>query len=201
MSTDRLELTLVKHPYETIPHNWRDLLRDELESRGFRSATAYADTQPHKPVCELTTELGADIAPTCLEQMLIEEAEASGTMERCARDLLARDLRLVFSDGWAIDGPDDFYFKSERASIFLGLSMVLPKAYRLAVARVRDAMDRATVPRGWLPEGPNDPVLLELFIGHWNPNSPSSAAPIPAVRETNARDSLLTLLSLHRRSP
>jgi len=80
---------------------WTEALSRALESRGFASLSAYADSRPEASLAELAADLGGpDAAPTALEQRLIEEAEATGKMERCARSLLARDLRQELSEGW-----------------------------------------------------------------------------------------------------
>src|SRR5258707_1048173 len=78
---------------------WTESLSRALESRGFASLSAYADSWPEASLAELAADLGGpDASPTALEQRLIEEAEATGKMERCARSRLARDLRQELSE-------------------------------------------------------------------------------------------------------
>jgi hypothetical protein len=175
---------------DIVPADWQESLRRTLATMGFCSATAYADSQPQKPLSELASELdNPAIAAMQLERQLIEEAETSGTMERCARSLLARDLRAELPEGWPrewtastdeVGGP---LFR--RAGVFLSLTMALPEAYALAVERIRRAMMGADIPAGWVPDGAEDLVLVEVFTCFWpapvaaNPNhQPTNATPL-----------------------
>jgi len=49
-------------------------------------------------------------------------------------------------------------------------------AYEEAIVRVQRALGDADLPSGWLPEGPDDPALLELFTSYWTarPTSPDA---------------------------
>ncbi len=151
--------------------DWTELLSRALEIRGFASLTAYADHRPKASLSQLATELGGDIPPVILEQQLVTEARVAGAMERCARSLLARSLRAELPDGWQDrgaerdDGADSQ--RSRLSSVFLALEMALPAAYEDAVARVQRAMIAADLPSGWLPSGPDDPALIELFASYW----------------------------------
>ena len=150
---------------------WTELLSRALETRGFASLTAYADHRPKSSLSQLSTELGADIPPVILEQKLVTEARAAGEMERCARGLLARYLRAELPDGWqdrdAERDDDTDSQRSRLSSVFLALEMALPAAYEDAVARLQRAMSTAVLPSGWLPSGPDDLTLVELFASYW----------------------------------
>lgn len=151
--------------------DWTALLSRALEIRGFASLTAYADGLPKASLTQLVTELGGDIPPVILEQKLITEARAAGTMERCARSLLARHLCAELPDGWqnSTDASDDEAdsHRSRLSTVFLALEMALPGAYEEALVRVQRALTTADLPSGWLPDGPDDPALLELFASYW----------------------------------
>jgi hypothetical protein len=186
MTTTGPQLTL-----DILPADWQESLRRTLATTGFCSATAYADSRPQKPLSELADELGNPaIAAMQLERQLIEEAETAGTMERCARSLLARDLRAELPEGWprewtaSTDQVGSPLFR--RAGVFVSLAMALPEAYEPAVGRVRRAMMGADIPVGWVPEGAEDLVLVEVFACFWpapvpgaNPDhQPTNATPI-----------------------
>ncbi len=153
-------------------HEWTEALSRALESRRFASLSAYADSRPEASLAELAADLGGpDAAPIALEQRLIAEAEATGTMERCARSLLARDLRQELSEGWPerTDSDDETASQAFRlAGVFLALATSLPAAYQGAIDRVERAMKTAELPVGWLPDGPDDPALIELFASCWH---------------------------------
>ncbi len=151
--------------------DWTALLSRALEVRGFASLTAYTDRRPRASLAQLATELGGDIPPVVLEQKLITEARTAEALERCARSLLARHLRAEFPDGWQ-NGPatsDDETkdHRSRLSDVFLQLEMAFPGAYEEAIVRVQRALTTADLPTAWLPEGPDDPALLELFASYW----------------------------------
>lgn len=92
-------------------------------------------------------------------------------MERCARGILARELRDELPGGWCSDESDGGHEMTRPAGrlseVFLALAIALPEAYRDAIDRVQEAMNAAELPVGWLPEGPDDPALVELFACSW----------------------------------
>jgi len=152
--------------------NWEERLRVLLQDRGFSSVTAYAASRPEATLVELADELGpGNVAAVQLEWRLIAEAETSGTMEQCARSLLARALRRQLPEGWQrewTDVPGDpttpFFRKVGALS---SLTVALPEAYEQATLRIREALDAADIPQGWLPSGPDDAILVEVFKRNW----------------------------------
>lgn len=165
MIRQRLSLDLASHV-------WPEALSRVLETRGFASLSAYVDSRPEASLAELATDLGGpDMAPIALEQRLIAEAEATGTMDRCARGILARELRDELPGGWRSDESDGGQEMTRQArqlsEVFLSLAIALPEAYRDAIDRVQAAMNAAELPAGWLPEGPHDLALVELFTYSW----------------------------------
>lgn len=152
--------------------DWTEILSRALETRGFASLGAYADRWPEVSLAQLAADLAGDIPPVVLEQKLITEARATGAMERCARGLLARRLRAELPDGWQNGGTEsDDHAGDQRSrlsSVFLDLEMAFPGAYEDAIVRVQRALAAADLPSGWLPDGPDDPVLLELFASYWS---------------------------------
>jgi hypothetical protein len=167
MTMKRQQLSL-----DILPADWRESLSCTLATRGYSSATAYVNSRPQASLSELAGELGNPaIAAMQLEHQLVEEAELTGTMELCVRSLLARDLRGELPDGWPREGSASTDEAGSplfrRAGVFLSLSMALPEACEPAVERIRRAMVGAGIPAGWVPEGAEDPVLVEVFARHW----------------------------------
>jgi hypothetical protein len=151
----------------------RDSLCRTLESRGFTTATAYADSRPQTPLAELAGELGFPFAAVLLERKLVEEADDAGRMDCLARSLLARELRSALPEGWprgwmeSVNADETQGPLFRRAGAFLSVTMALPDAHGAAVERVRRAMETADIPIGWSPAGADDPVLLEAFDSYW----------------------------------
>jgi hypothetical protein len=92
-------------------------------------------------------------------------------MEQCARSLLTRALRRELPEGWQrewndIPGdPTTPLFR--KVGALCSLTVALPDAYEQATMRVRDALDAADIPAGWVPAGPDDPIIVDVFKRYW----------------------------------
>jgi hypothetical protein len=147
-----------------------ETLRRALQMRGFASLTAYVESQPTVSLAELADRLDSTIATTELEYQLIAEAEADGAMERCARSLLARILHCKLSEDWRRGADTRGTLESTADHLsraFFTLAMALPSAYHDAIDRIDRGMRSAELPVDWLPEGADDPALVELFACYW----------------------------------
>lgn len=142
--------------------DWITRIYQYVEARGFTSVSAFAATRPTATLLELASELGDDVAALQLEGVLHAEAEKTGEVDIFARDLLARCIREALPIGW--DAGENLAF--ERAGAFanwvVGVKGLLEEATRDAVW---DALNRAEIPTGWLPSGPDDPIIACAFAG------------------------------------
>src|SRR5690606_28744637 len=87
--------------------DWYERVKQRVKQRGIDTATAFADTQPTTSLLDLADELGKDdVAASQLEKVLIDEAEETGTIERCARSLLVRELHEELPEGWHTEWDD-----------------------------------------------------------------------------------------------
>jgi len=139
-----------------------------LTAKGFPSATVFAESQPNASLPELAAQLqliDPMITWVLLERTLVDEAETSDTLERCARSLLARDLRSELPLGWSGESTKN-EDASVRAGVFHALTIALPESCALAIQRVWRAMEVMT-PMGWLPTGADDPILVATFFAYW----------------------------------
>jgi hypothetical protein len=139
--------------------------------------TAFADSQPGASLIHLADQLGTgDVAAVQLEWRLIDEAETTGSMERCARSLLARALREDLPEGWQHEwrdvpgDPSTPLFR--KVGALVSLIVAMPDRYKPCAERVCDALNAAEIPVGWLPSDADDALLVEVFRRHW---------PAPAV--------------------
>jgi hypothetical protein len=147
-----------------------EVLRRALQARGFVSASAYVDSQPTASLDDLADRLDPTIAAVDLEDQLIAEAEAYGAMERCARGLLVRILHSESAGNWQGDREESDTSEGHADHLpgaFFALAMTLPAAYHDAIDRIDRGMRLAELPVDWLPAGPDDPALVELFACYW----------------------------------
>jgi hypothetical protein len=146
----------------TWHEDWLARLHQRVHTRGFNSVTAFADARPHATLTQLAAELGNDIAAIQIEGALCYEAEQAGTLEQYARALLVRRIRQRLPRGWHVG--ENFIF--ECAGVFAfwsaGVQGFLDKLSRNAVW---ESLQQTEIPIGWLPEGPDDPILARAFAG------------------------------------
>lgn len=149
--------------------NWYKRVKERAQERGFDTVTAFVDSQPRVSLLILADQLGKeDVAASQVEKLLVDEAEETGTLERCARDMLAREINARLPEGWHTewvhDGVESTAFR--RAGAYGSWYAALPVRYQDSYRRVWDALVALPIPEGWLPAGPDDAFLLEAFR-HW----------------------------------
>jgi hypothetical protein len=152
--------------------NWRERIKERVHEHGFETVTEFADSQPVASLVTLARQLGRnrDVAAAQLEQMLLHEAEERSTVERCARGLLVRQLHEKFPEGWPGTWDDAIIFRRARA--YSAWAGALSERYKHCYRRVGEALraasrDTSIIPPCWLPAGPDDPILFEIFAMHW----------------------------------
>jgi hypothetical protein len=151
--------------------NWYERIKRRVRERGFATATEFADTQPTASLLDLADQLGKDdVAAAQLEKVLLHEAEEMGAMELCARSLLARRIHEELPEGWPTEWNRDATMR--RASACGAWAAALGNRYEASYYRITDALkaaalDTTVIPPGWLPFGPDDPILVEIFRKHW----------------------------------
>jgi hypothetical protein len=151
--------------------DWQQRLKELLLARGFASVEAYAATSPTKSFIELAEDLGpGDVAAVQLEWTYLDDAKRAGTVERCARDLLVRQLHAKLPDGWTTARDSDAAVMPRvraTSAWSSSISSHLPE-YKPLVRAIGDTMIRDDpFPIGWLPSSADDPILVEFFKHHW----------------------------------
>jgi len=152
---------------------WQERLDLLVHERGFGSVTAYVESRPGATLVELAIDLGRggiEVAPVQIQWRWVAEAEASGTLERCARGLLARALRDTLPEGWRTewqDAPGDPTPLSRKVDAFADLVTAMPQVYRAVARRTCVALDSANIVEGWLPANADDPLIMDIFRRYW----------------------------------
>jgi hypothetical protein len=154
--------------------DWHGRILERVSARGFKTVTRYVSERPGVSLRVLARELGSDdVAASQLRSILVSEALRTGTVPRALRDLFVRELRQYLPDGW--QHPLD---SAARARVGRALATWLAE---LRLAEHLDCFDddmmfdagqdfmNADLPPGWLPEGPDDPVIITFVdrcLGH-----------------------------------
>jgi hypothetical protein len=152
--------------YEKIwAGDWHGRVLERVQRRGFETVTQYASSHPGVSLIVLADELGSDdIAAAQIRSLLVEEAIRTRTVPRVLRDLLVRELHYALPHGWK--SPLDDASRSEVAGALARWETELQIAHHLdcfdeeiTFNAGQDLMN-AELPAGWLPEGPEDPVII-----------------------------------------
>jgi hypothetical protein len=144
--------------------DWHGRIYERVRGRGFETVTAFAEASPRATMFELVAELGAeDVNVAQVVALMRSEAESAGTVERFARGLLVHELYHLIPKGWRVDPGNGFEFEYKAASAIASTSASLPDSTGDVVMRLGRIMLAADLPVGWLPEGPDDPILVGLF--------------------------------------
>jgi hypothetical protein len=134
--------------------------------------TDYASDRVGVPLLALANELGPeDIAAAQLRSVLLDEATRRNTVPRLLRDLFVRELRYRLPQGW--NYPLDVESRSEVAGAYAGWWAELQDHldHEASVSAARALLD-AELPLGWLPDGPDDPVIV-AFVNRCLGRAPS----------------------------
>jgi hypothetical protein len=113
----------------------------------------------------LAKELGADdVAAVQIRSILVEEALRSRAIPRALCDLFVRELHYALPHGWK--HPLDDASRSEVAGALARWQTELEIADHLdcfndeMTFKAGQDLMNAELPTGWLPEGPDDPVII-----------------------------------------
>jgi len=108
----------------------------------------------------LADELGSDdVVAAQIRSLLVEEAIRSHTVPRILRDLLVRELRDALPHGWQYPLDDESRSQVARALARWETELEDHLDHEPTFKAGQDLMN-AELPTGWLPEGPDDPVIV-----------------------------------------
>jgi hypothetical protein len=157
---------------KTWSGDWHSRIRDRVRLHGFETLTEYAADRAGVSLVVLADELGPeDIAAAQLRSMLLEEATRSDTIPRLLRDLLVRELREALAQGWNHPLDDESRFRVAGAFADWWSELKDHLNHEMTTAASRAFLD-AELPDGWLPDGPDDPVIV-AFVDRCLGRAPS----------------------------
>jgi hypothetical protein len=145
--------------------DWHGRILERVHARGFATVTQYAEANPDVSLLVLAEDLGPDdVASGQIRSILVDEAVQIGSVSRLLRDLFVRELCYSLSHGWR--HPLDAKARARVARVlafwraeleFEDLLDCIDEESLLKAGQ--DFMD-AERPTGWLPDGPDDPVII-----------------------------------------
>jgi hypothetical protein len=141
--TMRLEGDGMSHSDQTWIGDWRQRIRERIHSLGTERVTDFLERHPAEPYFKVARRLGNDVAAVQLARMQFEEASDRDEVRQVAMDGFSREVVENLKRGWGVGPKGDAVWNS--------LKEIQP-------------------PRGWLPSGPNDPLIQAAFARGWPPH-------------------------------
>jgi len=147
--------------------DWQKRIYDRVVERDFPSLTAFAESRPTATLMQLAEELGAeDIAVVQLESLLRHEARETRRVHRFARSAIVRQIHEYFPRGWMrADRPSPGPSSPNewcRVSVYATWRGRLGEEFDSETDKVFGLLEK-TAPVGWLPSGPDDPIIVQAF--------------------------------------
>lgn len=149
----------------TWSDDWHGCILERVRQRGFDTVTQYVGERPGVSLVVLADELGPDdVAATQIRSLLVEEAIRACTVPRVLRDLFVRELHYALPQGWKC--PLDDSAQSEVAGALARWETELEVTHHLdcfdseMTFKAGQDLMTAELPEGWLPDGPDDPVIV-----------------------------------------
>jgi len=145
---------------KTWSGDWHGRILERVRQRGFANVTQYTSAYVGVSLLVLANELGPDdIAAAQIRSVLVDEAIRTHSVPRALRDLFVRELRAALPGGWK--RPLDDESRSEVVGALVrwetDLKEHLDKGPTFTAGQ--EFLD-AELPIGWLPDGPDDPVII-----------------------------------------
>lgn len=150
---------------KTWSGDWHGRILERVRQRGFETVTQYASDRPGASLIALANELGpGEVAATQIRSLLVEEAIRTHTVPNVLRDLLVRELHYALPRGWKYPLDDESQSKVARALARWETDLQITHHLdcfdvEMTFNAGQDLMS-ADLPTGWLPEGPDDPVIV-----------------------------------------
>jgi hypothetical protein len=157
---------------KTWSGDWHDRILERVRQRGFENVTQYASARTGVSLLVLAEELGSDdIAAVQLGSILVEEATRTNTIPHVLRDLFVRSLRERLPQGWR--HPLDEEARVNVVGALVDWETEL-EDYLDKSATFTAGQDfvNAELQTGWLPAGPDDPVII-AFVDRCLGRTPS----------------------------
>ncbi len=145
---------------KTWSGDWHSRILERVRQHGFDLLTDYANHRVGVSLDVLADELGPeDIAGAQLQYLLLEEAVRGHSVPRVLRDLFVRELRDRLPQGWRcpLDDASRYSVAAALAAWGAELTDYIDDEQRFIAGQT--LLD-AELPPGWLPDGPDDPVIV-----------------------------------------
>ncbi len=147
---------------------WEERLSAAILAKGYGSVLELLKVNPAITYADLTGVIGIPFAEVQLQYLANEEAVREGCLFWVARDIFARKVVEHFPEGWRIG---DAYESPRLSCLGDWGSTVLwatdEPSVRQAVMGITRSISHDPPPPGWMPAGPDDPLIVKRMAEFW----------------------------------
>jgi len=151
---------------EAVDRMFLDRARSALAAAGC-AALHFLARNPGASIIELAKRLGRRASAIGLIMAIYEEAAQQGVVRRTAADLLAREIREKFPDGWSSQGTVHPLVKIGSWEDDIRAYVHDPAICGYAKSIMRHLAIDHPPPEGWKPQPQNEPLIDDLFDRYW----------------------------------
>jgi hypothetical protein len=146
--------------------DWRKRVFSRIRATGYETITDFLAKSPADSYFDLAERLGEDVAALQLQWMQFGEANDERSIRFAAMDSFVREITYHLPKGWKQDAKSDFDTAGVYAD-WIGRIQEKQGELRPKAQAVWDALKKASPPIGWLPKGPDDPLIVSAFQQGW----------------------------------
>ncbi len=142
---------------------WESRVHSGLVSLGYQSIRTMMKDRPTSSYRQLAEALGG-VAPIQVVWFKYADAQERGYLGEALIDGLVRNLRAKCSEGW-MKGPSGELHTAMALGYWVAEveeEVIDPRCGDKATEVVK-RLKSISPPVGWLPDGPDDPLILEAF--------------------------------------
>jgi hypothetical protein len=164
----RLEGERMSKPDQTWIGDWRERIRERVRSLGSVSVAEFLEHYPAEPYYKVARRLGNDVSAAQISRMQFEEAANRDEVRHRAMDGFTREIVENLKRGWGVGKHVEFRTAGVHAAWMALLEFRADAPHlRPKGAAVWDSLKALQPPRGWLPSGPDDPLIEAAFAQGW----------------------------------
>lgn len=148
--------------------DWRARIRGRVHSVGCETVGDFLKRHPSEPYFKVARRLGDDVAAVQLSQIQFEEIADASELRRAAMDGFSREIAEHLKRGWGVGRHVDFNTAGAYTG-WIALLQFRAEAPHLVPRgdAVWNELKALNPPQGWLPSGPDDPIIQAAFAKAW----------------------------------
>lgn len=147
--------------------NWNNRVFQAVRELGFPSLAAFLAKVPSLPYDQVAKRLG-HFAPIQIIDAQFQEARELNCVRAAAMDSICRELAEELPEGWGIGEEADW--RSIHALSSWTSEIIVTgecEELRYQLRAISTALRALPPPIGWLPGGPDDPIIVAIFDSTW----------------------------------